>query len=121
MIGRDHIINAIKTHCRAESARDKDTWISLFARDIVIEDPVGIGLFEGLEALQNDFWANVERAEPTVLLEDEVIVCGNEAIAILSAEINKDGGRIKLSPIVANFIFDENGKIRRLRSFFNYG
>lgn len=121
MPSRDHIVAAIGTHCRAENARDKETWLALFADDIVVEDPVGINTTRGIEALGTDFWASVERAEPKLELLEDVIVCGNEAIAILSAEINQDGGRIMLKPIVVNFVYNEAGKVRHLRSFLNYG
>jgi hypothetical protein len=53
-------------------------------------------------------------------LLDDLIVCGNEAIAIESAEIDQDGQQ-RTFPIVANYVFDDAGKVRHLRSFFNYG
>lgn len=121
MPDREHIVAAINTHCRAESALDKETWMALFADDIVVEDPVGVNTTRGIEALGTDFWASVERAEPKLELLEEIIVCGNEAIAILSAEINHDGGRMMLKPIVVNFVYNEAGKVRQLRSFMNYG
>lgn len=121
MPDRDAIVEAVKTHCRAESALDKPAWLALYADDIVLEDPVGTPPIEGIEALSTRFWAGVERAQPKVELIDEVIVCGNEAIATLCAEINADGGRRTLRPIVVHLVFNAAGRIERLRSFFNYG
>ncbi|MCB2078461.1 MAG: nuclear transport factor 2 family protein [Novosphingobium sp.] len=121
MPNRDDIIEAVRTHCRAESALDKDTWLALFADDIVIEDPVGLRTTRGIEAVSTDFWASVENARPRIELLEDVIVCGQEAVAILSAEINSEAGRITIAPIVVNFVYDEAGKVRRLRSFMNYG
>lgn len=121
MPSREHIVEAINTHCRAESALDKPTYMALFAEDIVIEDPVGVNTTRGIEAVATDFWASVEKAQPQLKLLEDVIVCGNEAIAILEAEINHEGGRVTISPIVVNFVYDEAGKVRHLRSFMNYG
>ena len=121
MPSREHIVKAINTHCRAESELDKQAYLALFAEDIVIEDPVGVNTTTGFEALERDFWASVENAEPKLKLLQDVIVCGNEAIAILEAEINHEGGRVTISPIVVNFVYDEAGKVRHLRSFMNYG
>lgn len=118
---KERMVAAIETHCRAETVRDKATWLTLFAEDIVIEDPVGLSTFRGLDALATDFWEGVERARPQVALTDEVIVCGTEAVARLAAEIDHGGQRVTISPIVALFVFDDAGKIRRLRAFMNYG
>ena len=121
MPDRDAIVEAIRTHCRAENTLDSEAYFALFADDIVIEDPVGIGLWRGIDALKNDFWASVERAQPKLKMLQEPIVCGNEAIAMLSAEINHEGERITISPIVVNFVYNDSGKVRHLRSFMNYG
>lgn len=117
---RERIVAAIESACRAENARDKESWLNLLAEDAVIEDPVGVSTFRGIEAIATDFWSGVEKARPRVRLTDEVIVCGNEAVARLSAEIDRDGRTLALSPIVVIYVFDEAGKIQQLRSFFNY-
>ena len=121
MPSREHIVEAINTHCRAENTLDKETYIALFADDIVIEDPVGVTTTTGIEAVARDFWASVENAQPKLKLLEDAIVCGNEAIAILEAEINHDGGRVTISPIVVHFTYNDAGKVRSLRSFMKYG
>jgi hypothetical protein len=121
MPSREHIVEAINTHCRAENTLDKQTYMGLFADDIVIEDPVGLTTTTGIKAVGTDFWASVKNAQPKLKLLEDVIVCRNEAIAILSAEINHDGDRVTISPIVVNFVYNDAGKVRHLRSFMNYG
>jgi steroid delta-isomerase len=118
---RDLMIEAIETACRAENELDKQTWLNLFAEDAVVEDPVGVNTQRGIDALATTFWSSVERARPRIQLLDDVIVCGNEAIAILSAKIHHEGQQQTFQPIVVNYVFDEAGKVRHLRSFFNYG
>jgi steroid delta-isomerase len=118
---REHILDMIATHCRAENDLDKDTYIALFANDVVIEDPVGVNTTTGIAAVASDFWASVLNAEPKLKQLHDPIICGNEAIAFIEAEINHDGGRVTISPIVVNFVYNEAGKVCRLRSFMNYG
>ena len=123
MIGnqRERMVEVVKTHCRAESSGDKQAWVNLFADDIVIEDPVGSGaIYRGIAEVSGTFWSAAQRAKPQVQLTDDVIVCGNEAVAMLTAEIDINGVRQKIAPIVAIFTFDEAGKVSQLRSFFNY-
>ena len=121
MPSREHILEAIATHIRAENALDKEAYLALFADDIVIEDPVGVNTTRGFEALERDFWASVVNAQPRLKQLHDPIVCGNEAIAFIEAEINHEGGRVTISPIVVHFTYDEAGKVRSLRSFMNYG
>ena len=121
MVNRKHIIEAVRTHLRAESALDKAEWLALFSEKAVIEDPVGLATWCGITEIRSQFWANVERAQPKLELLEDVIVCGNEAIAVLSAEINRDDARVTVSPIVVNFQYDDKGKVARLRSFIDYG
>jgi steroid delta-isomerase len=118
---RKLMINAIETACRAENELDRETWLNLFAEDAVVEDPVGVNTERGIDALATNFWSSVERARPNIRLLDDVIVCGTEAIAIVSAKIDQDGQPRTFQPIVVNYVFDETGKVRQLRSFFDYG
>lgn len=118
---REDILDAISTHVRAENALDKPTYMALFAEDIVIEDPVGVNTTTGITAVAKDFWASVESAQPKLKQFRDPIVCGNEAIAFIEAEINHEGGRVTISPIIVHFTYNEAGKVCRLRSFMNYG
>ena len=52
-------------------------------------------------------------------LERDVIVCGNEAIAILFGVVTS-GTLRKVGPIVDHFTFDEDGKIKSMRAFWKY-
>jgi len=121
MPSRTQIIASIELHCRALSANDKESWLQIWADDVVIEDPVGVSRYEGLEAVSTALWAEIEAISPlTLRLGSEVIVCGNEAVAILMAEVSSTGGSRTVGPIVDHFIFDADGKISRMRAFWKY-
>lgn len=117
----DAMITAIKAHCRSLSTHDKEGWLSLWAEDAVLEDPVGVDVFRGRDALASEFWAQIESLSPMKLwLERDVIVCGNEAIALLSGAVTLNGRLRRAGPIVDHFTFDIEGKIASMRAFWNY-
>ncbi len=51
MVTPEHAQQVIETYCKAESAKDRDTWLSLFAPDATHEDPVGAPVNRGIEAI----------------------------------------------------------------------
>jgi len=118
---REQIIVAIETHCRSITKNDKATWLQIWAEDVVIEDPVGVSTYCGLAAVGTAFWAEIEAINPIRLwLEEDIIICSNEAIAILAAEVGPGQPRRNVRPIVDHFTFNEEGKIVRMRAFFKY-
>jgi steroid delta-isomerase len=121
MPDRDAMIAAVKTHCRASSEGDFDAWVQIWADDAVVEDPVGTPPHRGIETLRTTFWARSRNAAPHLTLTEDVIVCGNEALAIMSVEIGPADNRRRLSPVIDHFTFDEHAKVTGMRAFFNYG
>jgi steroid delta-isomerase len=121
MPDRQQMITAIETHCRTLSDHDKEGWLALWAVDTVLEDPVGVDTYRGLESLRTTFWKLVDQLTPMkIWIERDVIVCGNEAIAILHGVVTRDGRLRKVGPIVDHFIFNEDGRIRSMRAFWKY-
>ena len=115
------MVAAIEAHCRTLSSRDKDGWLALWASDTVLEDPVGVDTYRGLDSLRTTFWKLIEDLSPMKLwLEREVIVCSSEAIAILHGVVTRGGALRKVGPIVDHFVFDEAGKIKSMRAFWKY-
>ena len=53
-------------------------------------------------------------------LERDVIVCGNEAIAILQGVVTREGAMQHVGPLVDHFTFDDSGKISMMRAFWKY-
>lgn len=121
MPDKDAMIAAVKTHLRASTEGDFEAWEKIWADDAVVEDPVGSPPHRGIAAIRTNFWAMSQNAAPRLTLDADVIVCGHEAIVIMSAEVGPADNRLTLSPIVDHFTFDENSKIVGMRAFFNYG
>jgi steroid delta-isomerase len=119
---RERMIAAIKAHCRTLSSHDKEAWLDLWAEDAVLEDPVGVDIYRGLEALGGEFWKLIKALSPMKLwLSKEVIVCGHEAIGMLDGVVTQGGKIRRVGPIVDHFTFHEDGKIGMMRAFWNYG
>jgi len=115
------IVAAINAHCETLSNHDEDGWLALWADDTVLEDPVGVDTYTGIESLRTAFWKLVSDLSPMKLwLERDVIVCGNEAIAILQGVVTREGAMQHVGPLVDHFTFDETGKISMMRAFWKY-
>lgn len=121
MADADHIARIIAAHCRTLSAHDKEGWLELWSEDTVLEDPVGVDIYRGKEALRTTFWGLIEQLSPMKLwLERDVIVCGNEAIGILHGVVTREGKLTKVGPIVDHFTFNDAGKVTSMRAFWKY-
>lgn len=115
------MVAAIKAHCRTLSAHDKDGWLAIWADDAVLEDPVGVDTYRGKSTLGTTFWGLVEQLTPMKLwLDRDVIVCGNEAVAILYGVVSKEGRLSRVGPIVDHFVFNDAGKVVSMRAFWKY-
>jgi steroid Delta-isomerase len=121
MLDRKVIIGAIESHCRTLTDHDKEGWLRIWADEATLEDPVGVDTFRGIGALRTTFWELVELTSPLRLgLLDEIIVCGEEAIAILSAESSWGGTQRNVGPLVDHFTFGPDGKITAMRAHWNF-
>lgn len=119
MPDRQSIIATIEFYCRVQSEKDKAGWQSLFADDVLHEDPVGMGRRQGLDQIAGPFWDHIVRNDVQIWLTDDVIVCGNEAVAMMACEFGPPDGRRKITPTVDHFVFAEDGKISSVRGFYN--
>jgi steroid delta-isomerase len=120
MPDRERMIEAVQTHCRASTEGNFDEWVKIWADGVVVEDPVGAPPHRGIEAVRTTFWSMSRNAAPRLTLIEDVIVCGNEAIAIMEVEVGPADNRRRLAPVVDHFTFDENEKITGMRAFFKY-
>lgn len=120
MADRETMVAAVKTHLSATTSGNREEWLAIWADDAEVEDPVGAPPHRGIEAIGGTFWGMSRNAAPKLTLLEDVIVCGNEAIAIMQAEVGPEGSRITLKPVVDHFTFNEAGKIAKMRAFFKY-
>jgi steroid delta-isomerase len=119
MVTPEQVQQVVATYCSAESAKDRDTWLSLFAPDATHEDPVGAPVNRGLEAIGAFFDAGAGQMDLDLHTTAPPIVVGNEALAFLAVRVGHGAERLLLSPIVDHMVFDADGRIVALRAFFD--
>jgi len=109
MPNREEMILAVDTYCRAQTAKDKVTWLALFAPDAVHEDPVGLVRNEGIEKI-GVFWDRFQSSNVELWLTEPPIVCGNELLAFMKCRIGPADNRREMGRIVDQMIFNEAAK-----------
>jgi steroid Delta-isomerase len=119
MVTPEHVEQVVKTYCLAESAKDRDTWLSLFAPDAVHEDPVGAPVNRGVEAIGAFFDAGAGQMDLDLHATAAPIVVGDEALVFLEVHVGHGSERLVLAPIVDHMVFDGEGRIASLRAFFD--
>lgn len=109
----------------AVSRRAKDEWLALFADDAVIEDPVGVSMFDptgnghrGPEAI-SAFWdltiGNAERLEFDIR---DSFAAGNEVANVGTISAFLPGGARVDTEGVFVYRVNDDGKVVSLRAFW---
>jgi steroid delta-isomerase len=119
MVTPDHARQVIETYCTAESAKDRATWLSLFAPDATHEDPVGAPVNRGLDAIGAFFDAGAGQMDLDLHTIAPPVVVGEEVLAFLEVHVGHGAERLVLAPIVYPLVFDDAGRITALRAFFD--
>ncbi|MCW2688272.1 MAG: ksi 2 [Mycobacterium sp.] len=108
----------------AATAKRKEEWLSLFAEDAVIEDPVGPSAFDpegkghrGRDA-RSAFWDMTIGATDTLEFDfRETFICGDEE-ANIGSIITTMGGYQTITEGVFTYKVNKEGKIVALRAFW---
>ncbi|MCU1496717.1 MAG: hypothetical protein JWM47_670 [Acidimicrobiales bacterium] len=111
----------------AVEAGDREAWLALFAPDGVVQDPVGVSMFDavgdghrGPEA-RAAFWDTVIAPNPVTMAVWSSHAGGNEVANVVTITTTfPDGGRA-LVDVVAVYEVDEDGRILSLRAFWELG
>jgi len=114
----EHMRAVVDAYCRYQTGKKKEQWLGLFAPDATHEDPVGVLLNEGIEKI-GGFWDSFQVNNVELWLTEDTIVCGNEAIAFMKARVGPEGQRFESPRIIDQFVFNDEGKIAKLRAFYN--
>ena len=101
---------------------DRDSWLSLFADDGLLEDPAGSPPRKGREGL-SAFWDEIHQGRSdggggVVRMVQGPAVCGLEAAWAFELRIPL-GDKAAVVEIIDQALFAEDGRVRRLRAFWN--
>jgi steroid delta-isomerase len=109
----------------AVEAGDRDAWLSLFAADAVVEDPIGPSAFDpegkghrGIEAI-GAFYDNVIAANESIRFTiNQSLLCGEEVANVGVIRITFAGGAAIEVDGVYTYRRSPDGKIAALRAFW---
>lgn len=112
----------------AVAAKDRETWLGLFADDAVVEDPVGRspldpdgGGHRGTAAIAAFYDNVIARAEQIRFEIERSYLCGAELADVGSIHMTLPGGYTAVVPGVFTYRSDRTGKICALRAFWEFG
>ena len=116
----DVIRTTIADYLARFTAGDREGWLDLWAEDATLEDPVGGEVHQGIEAIRA-FWDMTREMTPEIelALTGPVRVAGQEAAFPGEARPVLGDARMAV-PVVDTLAFDEDGKITRLRAFWDF-
>lgn len=107
----------------AAMARDKETWLSLFADDAIVEDPIGPSHFDpegkghrGKAALSRFYDMAIASTEMEFHFTD-TYQCGNEEANVGTIVIKSGGYRVVVDGVFT-YRVNGDGKIVALRAFW---
>jgi steroid delta-isomerase len=122
MPSADDMRKAMMLYLQHVSVQDVDAVLALFSETISVEDPVAGGAgthVEGREAVAAFFRKGFSRTKPVPTLTGPIrTTLGNEAAMPFTLRLEL-AGRPHEIDIIDVMTFDENGKISRLRAFWN--
>ena len=110
----------VERYLAAHGSCDLEAVLALFRVDAVLEDPVGSDPIEGRDAIRA-FYRRSHRATGRLRIErvGPVIVCGREATAHVRAAAQNTGFDPAVD-VIYTLVCDEEGRIARLRAFFDF-
>lgn len=110
----------------AVQARQREAWLSLFAEDAVVQDPVGVSPLDetgeghhGLEAI-GGFWDAVIAANPVQMDIISSHAGGDEVANYLTITTTFPDGATASTELVALYRVRGDGKIVSLRAFWEF-
>jgi ketosteroid isomerase-like protein len=119
---RDAAIESIR--CAVKG--DREGWLSLWADDGVIEDPVGVSLLDpegrghrGIEAI-TAFYDKVIAPGDLRFQIRHSYACGNECANVGTITNRAENGVISRTELVMVYRIDDQGKIASLRAFWEF-
>jgi steroid delta-isomerase len=115
----DAILETVRQYVARFNAGDFDGVVALFTEDAAQEDPVGTPANVGHAAIRQ-FFANVEGVgKPQLNVLHDPIVIGDEAILTFSVITEVGDQKITVPFVVDHMTFDDDGRIAKLRAFFD--
>ena len=119
-------VTASENSAKFAMAKDKESWLELFAEDAFLADPVGKSMLDpegnghqGKAAIER-FWDNVISKANMTLVASQRIACDNTCVAVLQATNDLGGGVKTVVDMVGLYEVNEDGKLSSLRVYWDF-
>lgn len=120
-------VTASERSAKYAMAKDKASWLGLFADDAYLADPVGKSMLDpeghghqGKAAIER-FWDNVISKANLTLVASQRIACDNTCVAVLQATNDLGGGIKTVVDMVGLYEVDDDGKLSSLKVYWDFG
>jgi len=110
---------AVEEYFASIGSLDIQRYVSNFASDGVLEDPVGTPPVQGTQALTAYFGGIIAPFSEIKPKVQDVIVCGNEAAVNWKLKLTTTTGKHVTIDGMGVFSFDQTGKLKTVREFWD--
>ena len=120
-------VRASKNSAKHAMAGDKKAWLSLFAEDAFLQDPVGKSPLDprgeghfGKKAIER-FWDHVIGKANLTIVASQRIACDNTCAAVLQVTNDLGDGKRTIVDMVGIYEVNEDGKLSSLKVYWDWG
>ena len=114
----EQIRTVLDAYVDGYNRNDREAVVGLFATEGELIDPVGTPGHVGADAIRA-FWDGVRSiTEDIKLVPQETVVGGDEAVLVFAMEARSGGGGMRMT-VIDVFEFDGDGKIARLKAYWD--
>ena len=110
--------HAVEQHAARWNARDRESWLALYADDVVFEDPVGKAPKVGRSAAEGSWDNSLRPGREWTLVPERIVTGGQEAVVLMRNEGLVDGVAEVVNSIEI-WKVDDAGKVVHIRAFFD--
>ncbi|MGN6474086.1 MAG: nuclear transport factor 2 family protein [Mycobacteriales bacterium] len=107
------------TSLRLTKERDRAGWLALFASDAFVEDPVGGGRHEGIEAITAFYDSTVSTVESFEYEIERSYLCGSEVAVVIRFAIVAAGFALDMDVVNIYAATPDGNQLLSLRSWWD--
>lgn len=118
-VGRDHMDLVVREYMATYRSADVDARAALLADEVRFEDPVGNVVGTSKDSAVAFFRATLDLGFSMDLRPVRVISVGNDALAITKLSLRRDDLDAADLDLLIRFVFDADGLITAVQTFFD--
>jgi ketosteroid isomerase-like protein len=108
-----------ETSLRLTKERDRAGWLALFASDAFVEDPVGGGRHDGIEAITAFYDSTISTVESFDYTIERSYLCGDEVAVVIRFAIVAAGFSLDMDVVNVYAATADGDRLLSLRSWWD--